>query len=52
MSSFAKIAVLFILGPKNNFKKLKYSPFDEESKVFFKNALAPTVRKLSEKNRL
>ena len=46
MSFFAKIAILFILEPKNNFKKRKYSPFDEEFNACFKIARSPIVQEL------
>jgi len=51
MSVFAKIVISFIFGPKNNFKKRKYSPFDEDSNACFKNALTLADRELFEKNR-
>ena len=51
ISFFAKNRHLFILRAKNNLKNRKYSPFDEESRAFFKNFLASTVRELLEKNR-
>ena len=51
MSLWEKIAVLLNLCPKNNFKKRKFSPFDEKSNAFLKNVLAPTFRELFQKNR-
>ena len=51
ISLLAKNRCFLILCRRNNLKKWKYSPFDEESGAFFKIALALIDHKLFKKKR-